>query len=396
MSRWRWPLVLAITLVSCGFYGLLWAGLLADPQLRGIDFVSFYTAGRLAQSAPLSQLYNLELQRAVQVPIVGPDFVEGGLLSYNHPPFLAPLLSLLVGDGGYRAAYLRWVALLAAVVAVVAVTMAARFRRAGAGPGAAAMVGLGALIFYPGFISVLKGQDTALILLGVAGALYGLATGRPLLAGMAMGLTVIKPQLALALGLPLMLFNRRAGLGFLIAGGGLGLISIAMVGPTGVRDYLALIALSNEGTGYGLNQEAMFNVVGLVVRAAPGIDRGLLNVIKWGAFLAGVGALCWLWWARRDRIGDAELGVAIVVALVVSPHLHFHDLSLTLVAVVALAVAWQRTRGPRGAAAPLLPALASLALLVVSLLPGGLEYGVAYMLFAMLLVALLLAGEVGQ
>ncbi|HMQ34836.1 MAG TPA: glycosyltransferase 87 family protein, partial [Chloroflexaceae bacterium] len=204
LTSLRWPIVLAVVTISCGFYGLLWAGLLADPQLRGIDFIAFYTAGRLAQTAPLSELYNLELQRAVQVPIVGPNFVEGGLLSYNHPPFLAPLLGAIVGDD-YRASYVRWALLLTAAVAAVALLMGARFRAGGGERGAAALVALGALVFYPGFIGVLKGQDTALIVLGAAGAYYGLATGRPLAAGLALGLTVIKPQLALALGLPLML-----------------------------------------------------------------------------------------------------------------------------------------------------------------------------------------------
>ncbi|MEI7770217.1 MAG: glycosyltransferase family 87 protein [Chloroflexales bacterium] len=394
MSRmlWRWPIVLVVTLVSCGFYGLIWSGLLADPQLHGIDFISFYTAGRIAQALPLSQLYDLDQQRAVQVPIIGPDFVQGGLLPFMHPPFLAPLFGLIVSDD-YRASYMRWALLLTILVAAAALAVAARFRRGGAGRGAAAMVALGALIFYPSFIGVLKGQDTALIALGVAGCFYALATGQPLAAGLALGLTVIKPQLALSLGLPLMLTNRRAGLGFLISAGGLGLLSVALVGAGGVRGYLELIMLSNTGVGYGLNQEAMFNVVGLTLRAVPTIDRALLSAVKWGAYLAGTGAVCWLWWSRRDRIGDRELGAAIVVALFVSPHLHFHDLSLALIPVAALALAWHRAGGRWAVAAPLLPALASAALLIASLLPNDMSYGATYLLQGSLLAALLAGGR---
>ncbi|MEI7644783.1 MAG: glycosyltransferase family 87 protein [Chloroflexales bacterium] len=385
---WRWPIVLAVTLVSCGFYALIWSVMLTDPQLHGIDFISFYTAGRLAQTLPLSQLYDLDLQRAVQVPIIGPDFVQGGLLPFMHPPFLAPLFGLIVSDD-YRASYVRWVLLLIFLVAAAALAVAARFMRGGAGRSAAAMVALGALIFYPGFIGVLKGQDTALIALGVAGCFYALAAGRPLAAGLALGLTVIKPQLALSLGLPFMLTNRRAGLGFLISAGGLGLLSLVLVGGDGVRGYLDLIALSNTGVGYGLNQEAMFNVAGFILRAVPKIDRTLLSAVKWGAYLVGTGVVCWLWWRRRDHIGDGELGIAIIVALLVSPHLHFHDLSLALIPVVALSLSWHWAGGRWAVVAPILPALASTALLITSLLPNDLSYAATYLLLGGLLAALL-------
>lgn len=394
MSRmpWRWTVVLAVTLVSCGFYALIWSGLLADPHLRGIDFISFYTAGRLAQTLPLSQLYDLNQQRAMQVSIIGPNFVQGGVLPFNHPPFLAPILSIIVSDD-YRASYLRWALLMTALVIAIALLMAARFRHSGAGQSVAAMVGLGALIFYPSFISVLKGQDTALIALGVAGCFYALAMGHPLTGGLALGLTVIKPQLALSLGLPLMLTNRRAGLGFLISAGGLGLLSVALVGADGVRGYFELIALSNTGIGYGMNQEAMFNVVGFILRAVPTIDRTLLSSVKWGAYLAGMGVVCWHWWIRRDRIGDTDLGVAMIVAMVVSPHLHFHDLSLVLIPVVALTLNWHRVGGRWAIVVPLLPTLASAALLTTSLLPNDLNYGATYLLLGVLLAGLLAGGR---
>lgn len=389
---WRWPIVLVVTLVSCGFYALIWSDLLTDPHLRGIDFISFYTAGRLAQTRPLSQLYDLDQQQAVQVPIIGPDFVQSGILPFMHPPFLAPLLSMIVSDD-YRISYVRWALLMTTLMIAIALLMAARFRHNGAGKSVAAMLALGALIFYPSFISVLKGQDTALIALGVAGCFYALATGRPLIGGLALGLTVIKPQLALSLGLPLMLVNRRSGLGFLISAGGLGLLSVALVGADGVRGYLELITVSNTGIGYGLNQEAMFNVVGGILRAVPTIDRTLLSSVKWSAYLAGTGVVCWHWWIRRDRIGDTDLGVAIIVAMIVSPHLHFHDLSLMLIPVVALTLIWHRIGGCWAIVAPLLPALASMALLISSLLPNNLSYGATYLLLGVLLAGLLIGGR---
>ena len=387
-KSWPWLILFMTTLESCNFYRRMWIDLFANPQWQGVDFIIFYTAGRLAQTAPLSELYDLEHQRAVQLPLVGPNLFGGDPLPFNHPPFLAPLIGFFI-NADYMASYIRWVLFLTAIVFVTALLLAARFRHAGAKLGPAVMVGVGALIFYPSFISLLKGHDTALIILGAVGCFYALGRNWSLTAGLALGLTVIKPQLALALALPLMLTNRRAGLGFLLAAGGLALVSVMMVGGDGVRDYLTLIILSNSGTGYGLNQHAMFNLVGLVLRAAPQIDRTLLSVVKWGAFFAGIGGVCWYWWSRRDRLGDREFGVAALVAVIVSPHLHLHDLSLTLLAVVALALVWHRAGGYRAAVAPLVPVLASMALLGVSFLPNDLNYGATYLLLGALFVALI-------
>jgi hypothetical protein len=94
-TRWDWPIILNIT-----------------------------TAGRLAQTLRLSQLYDLDLQRAVHVPSVGRNVVQDGLLPFNHPPLLAPLLGLLVSDA-YGAAYVRWALLLTALISLIALVMAA-------------------------------------------------------------------------------------------------------------------------------------------------------------------------------------------------------------------------------------------------------------------------------
>ncbi|MGB9633923.1 MAG: hypothetical protein ACPL8I_11380, partial [Chloroflexaceae bacterium] len=214
--RAPFAITLAIATLSGGFYAMLLTGLLADPRLHGVDFLIFYTAGRLANTAPLSELYDPDRQRAVQHALVGSTFFANGLLPFNHPPFLAPILGLCVDDD-YRASYLRWAGMMT-VVATIAALILARVslqERALADPapdpsrrawqsasGEALLVLVGLLIFYPTFISLLKGQDTALILLGMAGWMAALRARQPLLAGLALGLTVIKPHLTLALGVP--------------------------------------------------------------------------------------------------------------------------------------------------------------------------------------------------
>src|SRR5687767_7976873 len=92
-------------------YAQLWIGLLSMPALGGVDFISFYTAGRIARAGAYAQLYDLETQHAIQLPIVGPDFVPGGTLLYLRLPLLAPLFGM-IADDHYSTAYLFWATIL--------------------------------------------------------------------------------------------------------------------------------------------------------------------------------------------------------------------------------------------------------------------------------------------
>ncbi len=399
----RWIIILAFAGLSSSFYAMLWTALLSDPRFHGIDFLIFYTAGRLANTASLSELYDLDQQRAVQHALVGSDYFANGLLPFIHPPFLAPILGLCVDDD-YRASYLRWVGMMTVAATIAALILATVYLRenapvgAASGPsrrlgqpasGEALFVVVGLLIFYPTFISLLKGQNTALILLGMAGWMAALRAERTLLAGLALGLTVIKPHLTLALGIPMLIARPRAAPGLILSAGGLGALSILLVGAEGVRDYMALITLSNAGEGFGLNQDAMHNVVGALVRAAPMLDPPVRNLIKWGAFCLGVATITWLWRRRQARIEMTDIGAAIVLALLVAPHLHAHDLSLLALPAVALAAYGRASKHALAAWAPVLPATLSMALLSAMLLPEPWLYRGVYLVMGLLLVGLM-------
>ncbi|MGQ9926713.1 MAG: glycosyltransferase 87 family protein [Chloroflexaceae bacterium] len=400
---WRWLVTLALAGLSGGFYVMLLIGLLADPQLHGIDFLSFYTAGRLANTVPLNALYDLDRQRAIQHTLFSSTYFANGLLPFNHPPFLAPLLGLCV-DSDYRASYLRWMGMMSVVATIAALILTRVYveesATADATPdrlrcarqpasGEALLVAVGLLIFYPTFISLLKGQDTALILLGVSGWMAALRADRSLLAGLALGLTVIKPHLTLALGVPMLIARPRTAPGLLLSAGGLGVLSALLVGAEGIRDYLAIIAVSNAGEGFGLNQHAMYNLTGALLRAAPSLDPTARNLIKWGAFLLGIAAITWLWRRHSGRIETTSIGVAIVLTVLVAPHLHAHDLSLLALPVVALAVSGRSSRGPLAAWTPVLPAVLSVALLSAMLLSEPWSYRGVYLIMGLLLVGLI-------
>src|SRR6187401_2357730 len=54
-------LLLGLLALLVAIYSQLWIGLLRLPALGGVDFIAFYTAGRVVRANGYGQLYNLDL-----------------------------------------------------------------------------------------------------------------------------------------------------------------------------------------------------------------------------------------------------------------------------------------------------------------------------------------------
>src|SRR5258706_15569151 len=63
-------LLLGALALLAAIYAQLWIGLLSLPALGGVDFISFYTAGRIARAGAYGQLYDLTLHYAIQSPLI--------------------------------------------------------------------------------------------------------------------------------------------------------------------------------------------------------------------------------------------------------------------------------------------------------------------------------------
>jgi hypothetical protein len=381
------PNLLIITALALliAIYVRLWVGLLGLPALGGTDYISFYTAGRIARSGAYRQLYDLKLQYAIQSPIIGPNFVPGGVMVSVHPPFLAPLLGLISFDD-YRAAYITWCVVLVAVLALCGWVVARFLGERGFDRRASLLGAAGALLFYPVFISLLKGQDSAFVLLGALVWMWALLARRERLAGAALALALLKPQIGLALALPLLASRNRSAWWFCGTSAALGLYSLLMVGWGGVLDLVGLMRLSSDGWGYGINQQAMYNFLGLLVRGAPGMGSATLSALKWALYVLTIALLCWLWWGRREALTIEHIGVAVVLCVFSSPHLHLHDLSLLLLPALGVIVRLAQS-GRRAAALALLPVV-SLVLFANDLVSGPLHYVAGYVLMLGLGMAL--------
>jgi hypothetical protein len=355
-----------ITLVSV--YVLLWAQMISSQEQRtGADFIVFFAAGRIAQTDGAAHVYEPLLQQALEQEQVGFTLAPGQVLLYNHVPYLIPILQVLI-SGNYVASFYRWAALLLVLGIAGVILLAGTLRRAGWRRAEVWLAAAGMLTFFPLFVSVLNGQDSAFTLLGLCLYLVGILTGRDWLAGIGLALTSIRPQVTVLLVLPY-LFKRQKVFGwFCLAAAVLGAVSLAILGVNGMRGFLELLLVSAGGEWYGLKEPLMVNLVGLIWRNAPGLGDNVIHWIGWVFYAVTLAGLCVLWGRSREITGK-QIGLAIVLTVLVVPHLHYHDLTLLLVALAAALLALVRDGFLRAQRAALVPLVLSLAFLFSNFAP---------------------------
>ena len=367
-------------------YAVLWLRMISSSAERtGSDFIVFYTAGRIAQADGAAYVYEPELQQEVQEAEVGFRLVPGQVLLYNHIPYLIPILTVLISEN-YVVSFVRWAVLLLALCAGGVAALAGLLRRAGWGRAEVWLAAAGMLLFFPLFVSLMNGQDTAFTFFGLCLYLVGVLTGRDWLAGLGLALTTVRPHVTVLLAVPF-LFRRQKVFGWFCLGAGvLGVGSLIVLGVDGMRGFLDLLLVSVSGNWYGLKEPVMVNLVGLLWRIAPGLGGQAIHWIGWAVYGATLIGLCVLW-ARSREIAEKQIGLAVTLAVFAVPHLHYHDLTLLLVPAVCLLLVVV-CRGL--AAAPelsLLPLGLSLALLFGKFIPV-LQYNLPILVMLYLALAL--------
>jgi arabinofuranan 3-O-arabinosyltransferase len=155
-----------------------------DAQGRGIptDFLSVWSAGKLAFDGHPAQAWDWDIQKQVQVAMLGLDF-DGNFAWHYPPPFL--FVAALLARFPYAAALIGWAA--ASVVPYLLMMRAMVGRPFGLLLGAAFPVVLA---------NTLLGQNGFLTASLIGGTLY-LLPKRPILAGVCLGLLAYKPQYGL-------------------------------------------------------------------------------------------------------------------------------------------------------------------------------------------------------
>jgi hypothetical protein len=315
----------------------------ASGRLGG-DHVEFYGTGKMVLDGQLDHLYEPDAQRAAQKPYAGDD---GGFLYFGYPPHVAVLtaplavlpfrvsyiVSTIVMAGATMAAF----ALLRPVIGVL---------RTAWWPCLAL-----ALTFVPLFVGVALGQNTALSLLLIAAAWRLLHDDRDVAAGVALGLLLFKPQLAI----PLLIFVAVSGRWRAIAGatatGALTWVAgAAVLGVGWVGTWLDGLAAFGDidRASNGANNVSVLGVADALAHGSVAVKALAVTIdVAIVLFVAIV-------WRRRSRTDLAgAMALAVPAALLLAPHALYYDGGL--IVLTGLVVLDRRPRS-------LIPVLATWAL----------------------------------
>jgi hypothetical protein len=232
-------------------------------------------------------------------------------------------------------------------------------------------VRLAVLSFYPVAVALTQGQDTALLFLGASAFLFLFRSNRDIAAGLALSLTVIRPQVALGLALPFLFARRRIFLGFVAGSSVLVLYSMTLVGLNGAIQLLELVGLTGVGSDMAIGRSRMPNFAGFLHRALDN-DSAALPTTVWTTWLVFIAASCAWWKALGNRLSVLHVGVLIVGAVVLAPHIHLHDAAL-LGTAAASCTLWRCLAAKSDWDVPAIAlAVASLLLTVMSVSPDSL------------------------
>jgi hypothetical protein len=277
------------------------------------DWPAFATGARLILDDP-GHLYDLERQKRVESEVTGGKTlvtlgIEGIL------PFLAPAwvalfavpFELLGTDLGGRLWILFGLACLA-----LGTFLATRPR-----PPSAI---LPAFASVPTALMLLNAQVDGLVALGIGAAIA--LWSRPYLAGLALGLTLMKPQLVLPLGVALLLAKKWRVIAGWAAAGVLLWMSVAVLNPRWVLEWLAPTATTITPGSREVDLPHLGTLFG----------PGLQTVTVAGLTLVAIIGVVLL--ARRQR-ADFQSATAVLVAggVLAAPHALPTDLVLVALAL---------------------------------------------------------------
>jgi len=313
-ERWRWRGNIALLGVSLAFFLF---PLLPNDDVVNSDWPAFATGARLIAQDP-AHLYDLDVQKRVESEVTGGRVLVSlgikGILPFLAPAWVALIavpFELLGTDAGGRA----WI-IFGLLCLGGGLWLAIRPR-----PPTRL---LPAFASVPTALVMLNAQVDGLVVLGIGAALA--LWPRRFLVGLALGLTLVKPQLVLPLGVALLLLARSEWK--VIAGwatsGLLLLASTLALNPHWVFDWLGQTR-STVQTGAREIDLPHLAVVLPDRLQGPGI-----------AVLTALALIAVLWLANRVRGQDMRPGIAILIAggVLAAPHALPTDMTLVALALL--------------------------------------------------------------
>ncbi len=293
-----------------------------DEKGLGIptDFVNVWSAGKLVLDGHPAQAYDWDIQKQVQVAVLGRSY-QGNFAWHYPPPFL--FVASLLAHFPYTVAFIGWAAV--SLVPYLAVMRGIVGRPFGL---------LLALAFPVVLTNTLVGQNGFLTASLIGGTLY-LMPARPVLSGICLGLLSYKPQYGLLF--PLVLIAASQWTVFFTAGAVAVAMALASWLAFGTESWQAFFhwmpmfsqAFLTEGRAPWGKMQSIFAVVRYFGGAEP---LGWLFQWIMSATVAVVLTLVW-----RSRISYPLKAAALATGtLLITPYLFLYDLMVLAIAMAFL------------------------------------------------------------
>ncbi|HEY3312526.1 MAG TPA: glycosyltransferase family 87 protein [Anaerolineales bacterium] len=319
--------VLGMLTVGLLFYLGYANWLLHDPvESRSMDFMCYYSVAQITRQQGIAQIYKIDLQNQAYQNVLGYYRGKNQNPLFLHPPYLVPILASFTSNH-YEVTYLIWMLCLLFIILTYLWLLTSLLPEL---PKPWPWLLAGSLFFRPVFISILQGQDSAFLLLGLSVFLWGMLNERESMAGLGLSLLTLRPQMALFFILPMFFWSRRAFWAYLSGCLFLVMVSIFMLGSQGTLDYIQILKISSGGEWFGMSETHMVNLLGLALRSFPTLDAKLVRTAAWwffGLSMLGTG----LFFALSKMSFGKKFGLGILIFVLASPHLHYHDLSLLVI-----------------------------------------------------------------
>lgn len=281
------------------------------------DFISFWTASFFVLDGAATQAYNYEVIHKLQLDL----FDQGGL------PFMYPPTWLLV-VAPFSALPYNFSALLFEALQVIALVWAClSLTRSKAN--------LWILIAFPAVMfGVMHGQNTALNVALLGGALAAMDRNRPVLAGILIGLLSYKPQIGVLIPIALLagrdyrVFVSAAVTTVLFAA-----TSWMVLGTDVWRAFFENIEFAREWLQSGQTPANKYaSILGWLRQF--GVDNTIGMTVQMVFAGVAVCSVVWVW--RRDLPLTVKGSVLVAGTCLTTPYLLDYDLGLLVIAVLLI------------------------------------------------------------
>jgi hypothetical protein len=291
-----------------------------SANVERTDFALTYVGAHIVHAGMGRQLYDIGLQ----VQLRDSMFQHASPIYFEHPPFealaFAPLASL-----PFRTAYLIWGLFNVAVLLAVIVWLRRYLPWPSEDLGYLCLW----LLFAPVVVAIYQGQSSVIVLGAFAALFILLKNNRPLLAGAAFGVGLLKFQFALPMAI-VFLFRKQFRFlgGFAISAFILGVLSWKATGWSGILDYAKLLLHvgsnpQNVSLGSAIDMPTLHGLV-YVLGGKHLTAAGLNGVVA----LLSIALLIWV--ARKWESGpdcDLMFAAAVAASLLCGSHMFTQDFS---------------------------------------------------------------------